>query len=70
MVTVNGVLRLKTLDASNGIIYVIDKILIPGNEKSIIKVLEAKGKFKTLLTALAVAGLTRHVDTGRLLFYC
>jgi transforming growth factor-beta-induced protein len=55
---------LKVLEASNGIIYVIDKVLVPDNDKSIVKVLESKGKFKTFITALVVAGLKNHLDTG------
>jgi transforming growth factor-beta-induced protein len=64
VVTINGALGLKVLEASNGIIYVIDKLLVPDNDKSIVKVLESKGKFTTLITALVVAGLKNHLDTG------
>jgi transforming growth factor-beta-induced protein len=64
VVTINGALSLNVLEASNGIIYVIDKVLVPDNDKSIVKVLESKGKFTTLITALGVAGLKNHLDTG------
>lgn len=64
MVTINGALRLKALEAENGIVYVIDKVLIPDNNKSIVKVLETKGKFTTLMTALVVSGLKNHLDSG------
>ncbi|XP_057380925.1 transforming growth factor-beta-induced protein ig-h3-like isoform X2 [Daphnia carinata] len=64
VVTVNGALKLKTLEAENGIVYVIDKVLIPDNNKSIVKVLETKGKFTTLMTALVVSGLKNHLDTA------
>ena len=64
VVTINGALGLKVLEASNGIIYVIDKVLVPDNDKSIVKVLESKGKFTTLISALVVAGLKNHLDTG------
>ncbi|XP_032780746.2 LOW QUALITY PROTEIN: transforming growth factor-beta-induced protein ig-h3 [Daphnia magna] len=65
VVTINGALRLKALEAENGIVYVIDKVLIPDNNKSIIvKVLETKGKFTTLMTALVVSGLKNHLDSA------
>ncbi|XP_046658066.1 transforming growth factor-beta-induced protein ig-h3-like [Daphnia pulicaria] len=64
VVTINGALSLNVLEASNGIIYVIDKVLVPDNDKSIVKVLESKGKFTTLITALGVAGLKNHLDTA------
>ncbi len=64
VVTINGALSLKVLEASNGVIYVIDKVLLPDNDKSIVKVLESKGKFATLISALVVAGLKNHLDTG------
>lgn len=57
-VTINGALRLKTLMASNGVIYVIDKVLVPESERDIVQVLENKGGFSTLLTALKTTGLT------------
>lgn len=65
VVTINGALRLKALEASNGIIYVIDKVLVPDSDKSIVKVLASKGKFTTLITALNIAGLKTHLDTGK-----
>lgn len=37
---------------------------MPDNDKSIVKILESKGKFKTFITALVVAGLKNHLDTG------
>uniref|UniRef100_A0A0P5HBI0 Fasciclin domain-containing protein n=2 Tax=Daphnia magna TaxID=35525 RepID=A0A0P5HBI0_9CRUS len=64
VVTINGALKLKALEASNGIIYVIDKVLVPDNDKSIVKVLASKGKFTTLITAFNVAGLKTHLDTA------
>ena len=56
--TVNGAKRLKTLFTSNGIIYILDKVLIPEAERDIVQVLENKGEFNTLLTAIKAAGLT------------
>jgi transforming growth factor-beta-induced protein len=41
---------------SNGIIHVIDSVLLPAND--IVEVARASGQFKTLLTALDAAGLT------------
>lgn len=64
VVTINGALRLKALEAENGIVYVIDEVLIPDNNKSIVKVLETKGKFTTLMTALVVSGLKNHLDSA------
>lgn len=63
-VTINGALRANTLKATNGIIYVIDKVIIPSEAGSdIAKVLEKKGGFSTLLTAIKVAGLTDTIKS-------
>jgi transforming growth factor-beta-induced protein len=60
--TINGALRMRTIEAANGIIYVIDKVLVPEKEDlNIVKILEKEGRFATLLTALKVAGLTDTV---------
>ena len=64
-VTVNGALKIKTLEAGNGIIHVINKVLIPEPESNIMQVLERKGNFSTLLTALAITGLTPTVQNGQ-----
>ena len=64
-VTVNGALKLKALEAANGQVVVIDKVLVPGDDKSsIVQVLEKKGGFTTLLSALNAADLTKHFETG------
>lgn len=63
-VTINGALKIRTLEATNGVIHVINKVLIPEPESNIIEVLEKKGNFTTLLTALAVAGLTTTIQNG------
>lgn len=63
-VTVNGALKIKTLEAGNGIIHVINRVLIPEPESNIIQVLERKGNFSTLLTALTVTGLTPTIQNG------
>ena len=46
-------------------IYIIDKVLIPEERKSIVKVLEKRGKFSTLLNAIKIAGLTSNLEFGR-----
>ncbi len=62
----NGALRVKTLETTNGIVYVIDKVIIPPEaESDIAQVLEKKKEFSTLLTALKVAGLTDTVKSGK-----
>lgn len=63
-VTINGALKIRTLEATNGVIHVINKVLIPEPESNIIEVLEKKGNFTTLLTALAVAGLTTTIQNA------
>lgn len=63
-VTVNGALRIRTLEASNGVIHVINQVLVPEPESDIVSVLERKGSFSTLLTALNVAGLTSTVKNA------
>ena len=53
------------MPATNGIIYVIDKVIIPPEAGSdIAQVLEKKGGFSTLLTAIKVAGLTDTIKSG------
>lgn len=44
------------IETSNGIIHVIDTVLIPAND--IIETARSAGSFKTLLTAIEAAGLT------------
>ncbi len=62
----NGALRVKTLETTNGIVYVIDKVIIPPEaESDIAQVLEKKKDFSTLLTAIKVAGLTDTVKSGK-----
>jgi transforming growth factor-beta-induced protein len=64
IVTINGALRLKTLEASNGIIYVIDQVLeVPEPKNTIINVLKNNPAFTTLLTALNAAGLTSTLES-------
>ena len=62
----NGALRVKSLETTNGIVYVIDKVIIPPEaESDIAQVLEKKKDFSTLLTAIKVAGLTDTVKSGK-----
>jgi transforming growth factor-beta-induced protein len=48
------------IETSNGIIHVIDSVLLPPADKTIVDVAVADGRFKTLVAALQAAGL---VDT-------
>ncbi|GJM24548.1 MAG: hypothetical protein DHS20C16_09630 [Phycisphaerae bacterium] len=51
------------IETSNGVIHVIDTVLLPKND--IVEVARAAGSFKTLLTALEAAGLTSALrDAG------
>lgn len=38
---------------------------LASGEKSIVKTLASKGKFNTFITALNVAGLANHLDSGK-----
>ncbi|MDB4679730.1 fasciclin domain-containing protein [Planctomycetaceae bacterium] len=49
------------LKASNGIIHVIDAVLIPPEPKNIVETAAAAGKFKTLLAAVEAAGLAEEL---------
>ena len=56
-VTVEGAKVIKAdIAASNGIIHVIDKVILPA-EKNIVEVADSAGTFNTLLTAAKEAGL-------------
>ena len=63
MVTINGALRLRSFDASNGVIHVIDKVLVPSADPNLVQVLEKKGDFSTLLTAAKIAGLVSTLQS-------
>ena len=45
------------IDAANGIIHVIDSVLMPPEPKNIVEAAAAAGNFKTLITAVKAAGL-------------
>jgi len=56
-VTVDGVKVIKTdVTASNGVIHVIDRVILPA-DKNIVETASAAGSFSTLLTAAKAAGL-------------
>lgn len=58
---VGGAAVLKAnIDASNGVIHVIDTVLLP---KDIVETAESAGKFKTLLAAAKAAGLVDALKT-------
>ena len=66
--TVNGALRLKTLNASNGVIYVIDRVLeIPPTLNSFFEVLKRNGNFTILLAAFTDVGFVSR-ETSNLNF--
>ena len=51
------------IEASNGVIHVIDSVLLPPEELgSIVDIAMADGRFKTLVTALGTAGLAETLQ--------
>ena len=61
----DATLRTADLDASNGLIHVIDSVLLPPAPKNdIAAVAKRTGQFKTLLAAVGAAGL-KEVLTGK-----
>lgn len=66
IVTVNGAVRLTTLEASNGIIYIIDKVLeVPEPQSTIVDILARNEAFTTLVTAVKAAGLASTLQSGQ-----
>lgn len=63
VVTINGALRLRSFHASNGVIHVIDKVLVPSGDKNLVQTLDKKGEFSTLLTAAKIAGLVSTLQS-------
>lgn len=66
-VTINNAKVIKTdIKASNGIIHVIDTVLIPppAPTQSIVETAVAAGQFNTLAAALTAAGLVETLDKG------
>ncbi|XP_046651887.1 transforming growth factor-beta-induced protein ig-h3-like [Daphnia pulicaria] len=65
ILTINGALRLKTLRASNGVIYVIDRVLeLPPPLNSFFEVLKRNGNFTILLGAFVDVGFVARETTG------
>jgi transforming growth factor-beta-induced protein len=50
------------IETSNGIIHVIDSVLLPPADKTIVDVAVADGRFKTLVAALQAAGLVETLQ--------
>lgn len=53
---------LNDVEASNGIIHVIDSVLMPPKPKNIVETAAATGNFKTLLAAVEAAGLVETLQ--------
>jgi transforming growth factor-beta-induced protein len=53
---------LTDIEASNGVIHVIDSVLLPPADKTIVDVAVADGRFKTLVAALGAAGLVETLQ--------
>ena len=53
---------LNDVEASNGIIHVIDSVLMPPAPKNIVETAAAAGNFKTLLGAVEAAGLVETLE--------
>jgi len=57
-VTINGAtVIMADVKASNGVVHVIDKVLLPPKAKDIVDIAASTGKFNTLLAAAKAAGL-------------
>ena len=50
--------------AANGVIHVIDKVILPAPQPNIVGVLTADKRFSTLATAATVAGLIPTLESG------
>ena len=69
LTTVNGVpVQFRALYATNGVVYVIEKVLVPQTERSIAGVLVSDARFSTLVTAAKIAGLVETLDSGKFNF--
>ena len=53
----NATVVMADVKASNGVVHVIDKVLLPPEKKDIVDTAASTGKFKTLLAAAKAAGL-------------
>ena len=51
--------------ASNGVIHVIDAVILPEPQPNLVKVLTSDKRFSTLATAATVAGLIPTLESGK-----
>lgn len=63
-VTVNGVLVVHSLPASNGVIHVISELLYPLPDHNIAEILDLDPRFSSLGKAVKQAGMTDTLTTG------
>ena len=57
------------LSATNGVVHVIDKVILPEPQPNIVKVLTSDKRFSTLATAATVAGLISTLESGKIIFF-
>jgi uncharacterized surface protein with fasciclin (FAS1) repeats len=57
------------ISATNGVVHVIDKVILPEPEPNIVKVLTSDKRFSTLATAATVAGLISTLESGKIIFF-
>merc|ERR1712063_54822 len=62
--TVNGVEVVRTIAASNGVIHVIKKVLVPKAERTIVGALAGDQRFGTLVKAADAANLVSTLDSA------
>ena len=62
----DAVLRQADVSTSNGIVHIIDSVLVPTKEEptSILETANKAGSFKTLLAAVETAGLEDYLESG------
>ena len=51
--------------ASNGVIHVIDAVILPEPQPNLVKALTSDKRFSTLATAATVAGLIPTLESGK-----
>ena len=57
------------ISATNGVVHVIDKVILPEPEPNIVKVLTSDKRFSTLATAATVAGLISTLESGKIILF-
>ena len=57
------------ISATNGVVHVIDKVILPEPQPNIVKVLTSDKRFSTLATAATVAGLISTLESGKIIFF-